>query len=163
MILSAQTIMRMRLVSPLVDKTVMNGKSYGLSACGYDIRCKQSVLLSSPDARVIDARLQRTARSFELASTVEYFNIPDNVCGIVHDKLSWARLGLAVQNTVLEPGWRGYLTLELSNHSPAPLYIQEGEPIAQVVFHFLDEPTMRPYNGKYQDQPDYPVPHIEEK
>jgi hypothetical protein len=74
------------------------------------------------------------------------------VVGVVHDKSSLARRGIAVQNTVLEPGWRGFLTLEITNHGPEPIMLKSGCAVAQVVFTFLDEPTERPYRGKYQDQ-----------
>lgn len=77
--------------------------------------------------------------------------MPKNVVGIVHDKSTWARRGLAVQNTVIEPGWRGFLTLELTNHGSVPIKIERAMPIAQIVFHFTDEETVG-YEGKYQDQ-----------
>jgi dCTP deaminase len=54
---------------------------------------------------------------------------------------------LTVQNTVIEPGWRGYLTLELTNHGPNRLEIPAGSPIAQIIFEMLDEPTEQPYRG----------------
>jgi dCTP deaminase len=78
--------------------------------------------------------------------------MPNNVVGIVHDKSSLARQGIAVQNTVAEPGWRGYLTLEITNHYVNKILLLKGDAIAQVVFHFLDEPTELIYDGKYQDQ-----------
>lgn len=112
--------------------------SFGLSSCGYDVRVAQDVTIAPG--------------TFELASTFEEFNMPDQLVGIVHDKSTWARKGLAVQNTVIEPGWRGYLTLELTNHSKETLYISEGDPIAQILFHILDKETEQPYTGKYQDQ-----------
>lgn len=84
--------------------------------------------------------------------------MPTDVIGVVHDKSSWARRGLAVQNTVIEPGWRGFLTLELTNHGTRKLHIPKGCPIAQIVFHRLDEPAARPYDGRYQDQPPGPQP-----
>jgi dCTP deaminase len=88
--------------------------------------------------------------------------MPPDVIGFVHDKSSWARKGLAVQNTVIEPGWRGYLTLELTNHGRDALEITEGDPIAQIVFHYLDALTEQPYVGKYQDQGYGPQRAIEE-
>jgi hypothetical protein len=63
-----------------------------------------------------------------------------------------------VFNTILDPGWRGYATLELINHGPSPLIILAGDPIAQVVCHLLTEPTTQPYAGKYQDQEAGPQP-----
>jgi dCTP deaminase len=127
-----------------VEKTVFNGMSFGLSHAGYDIRIAESLRLPHG--------------SWALASSIERFKMPDNVIGFVHDKSSWARRGIAVQNTVIEPGWEGYLTLELSNHNCFTSYhtshvdISKGSPIAQVVFHWLDEPTDTPYTGKYQNQ-----------
>src|SRR5262249_13783349 len=78
--------------------------------------------------------------------------IPNDVLIVAHDKSSWARRGLAVQNTIFDPGWRGYATLELTNHGRSSLAILAGDPIAQVVCHLLTESTTQPYAGKYQDQ-----------
>ncbi len=149
-IASAQTLERVRPVDPFVARTVKKtrygGLTYGLSPAGYDVR-------TAPNENLI---IQPGA--FELVSTLEYFEMPLYMLGVVHDKSTWARMGLVVQNTVIEPGWRGYLTLELTLHRSAnemPLVIEGGAPIAQIVFHLLDEPTNQPYphDGKYQDQP----------
>ncbi len=136
--------------------------TYGLGPAGYDIRAAEDMDLK-PGA-------------FELGSSMERFDMPLNVLGYVKDKSSWARKGLCVQNTVIEPGWCGFLTLEYTNHRPKihvkdPEYewpwnhiqIRAGDPIAQIVFHYLDAPTMIPYKGKYQDQPAGPQHAIEEK
>lgn len=127
-----------QLIEPFHERTVFNGMSFGLSCHGYDIRIAESVRL--------------TKGGFTLASTIEEFRMPLDLSGVVHDKSTWARMGLAVQNTVLEAGWNGHLTLELSFHGSDPLYIPAGSPIAQIQFHLLDEPTEQPYSGKYQDQ-----------
>jgi len=130
-------------VRPLHNKKLhAHGVSYGLSEAGYDIRIKQAVTL-------------HPFRRFTLASTVERFEMPDDLVGIVHDKSTWARRGLSVFNTVIEPGWEGFLTLELVYHRWWPLHIPAGAGIAQVIFHQLDEPVA--YTGKYQGQPDEPV------
>lgn len=113
------------------------GMSAGCSHAGYDIRVAEDLLL--------------WPMGFALASTVEMFDMPKDVLGVVHDKSTWARLGIAVQNTVIEPGWRGYLTLEISNNRWWPLRIKAGSPIAQVLFHVLDQPVDG-YSGKYQNQ-----------
>ena len=84
-----------------------------------------------------------------LASTLEQFHMPHDLIGTVRDKSTWARLFLAVQNTLLDPGWPGFLTLELTNHSDVEIRIAEGEPIAQIVFELLDQPTEKLYRGKY--------------
>ena len=141
------------LVSPFSERTVESGKTFGLSAAGYDVRVVVglgNVLKLSPGG-------------FVLAATMEHFCMPRDVIGMVHDKSSWARKGLAVQNTVIEPGWRGFLTLELTNHGEDDLFVVTGDPIAQIVFQFLDTPTEQPYTGKYQDQKYGPQPAIEEK
>lgn len=155
MILSAQTIVaravKDKLIAPFRLRTVHeeSGMSYGLSSCGYDVRLRE--------------RLEIAPNGFSLASTLEKFNMPDDLCGLVKDKSSLARLGVAVQNTVIEPGWRGYLTLEITNHSPTErMVLLEGQPIAQVIFELLDTPTSMPYSGKYQDQPPRPVEALRE-
>lgn len=141
MILPAQHIRgRLGMIVPFVERGTFQGMSYGLSAAGYDVRIDQDVVLPS--------------RGFCLASTLERFFIPLDVMAIVHDKSSWARRGVVVQNTVLEPGWHGYLTIELSSCLDwgADIRIASGSPIAQLVFHQLTEPTELPYVGKYQNQ-----------
>lgn len=126
-------------------KQKAGGVSFGMSEAGYDVRIKQRVTLS-PESR------------FALASTVEHFTMPPDLVGVVHDKSSWARRGLSVFNTVIEPGWRGFLTLELVYHGSETLTIEAGSGIAQVIFHELAEP--RQYTGRYQDQADNPVEAI---
>jgi dCTP deaminase len=145
MILSAQSI-RTRclgwtppLLVPFVERSISpGGRSFGLSSASYDVRVDQDVIVAP--------------HGFMLASTGERFNMHADLAGTVHDKSSWARLGLAVQNTFLDPGWCGYLTVELSNHSGTEIRIARGEPIAQIVFKLLDRPTALAYSGKYQNQ-----------
>jgi dCTP deaminase len=150
MILSAQSI-RTRclatppLLAPFVERGVSpGGRSFGLSSASYDVRIDQDVIVPP--------------HGFVLASTVEHFNMPDDLAGTVRDKSSWARVGLAAQNTFLDPGWCGYLTVELSNHSDAEIWIAKNEPIAQIVFEILDQPTELPYRGKYYNQARGPQP-----
>lgn len=154
MILSAQTLRETRplIVVPFFNtKTVSHGMSFGLSHAGYDIRVAQHLELTQ-------------AAPFVLASSLERFQMPNDVLAVVHDKSSWARKGLFVNNTVIEPGWEGFLTLELSYRgNDARLVVEMGAPIAQIVFHRLDFPTDTPYVGKYQNQPDRPVKAIEEQ
>ena len=151
MILSGPSIRQRGIITPHCDRTEIvmpDGRrlSYGESWAGYDIRIAQAATLT----------MGRTV----LTSTIEAFRVPNDALGIVHDKSSWARRGVSVQNTCLEPGWRGYLTLELL-YSPLvnachSLAIEAGWPIAQVVFHQIDRGTAG-YAGKYQDQPACPV------
>lgn len=146
MILSAQSIRHYNLITPFFERTVKDGMSFGLSSCGYDVRIAQ------------DIGLGHMGNRFALASTIERFQMPDFLVGRVCDKSTWARKGVAVQNTIIEPGWRGHLTLELSLNTKGIISIHKGMPIAQIIFEFLDEPTEAAYNGKYQDQEDKPVP-----
>lgn len=147
MILSAQSIaMRClpldapaRLITPFHMRSEIDGFTYGLGPAGYDVRLAEDVHLDSTGYVV-------------LGSTIEHFHMPDDLIARVCDKSSWARRGLFVQNTVIEPGWRGYLTLELTYARPGAIDIKAGCPIAQILFEELDKPTALPYEGKYQDQ-----------
>jgi dCTP deaminase len=153
MILSAQSIVSRRvetpMISPMVKSSVVNGMTFGLGPSGYDIRIKETILM--------------LPKGYRLASSIEYFNLPDDIMARVHDKSSWARRGITVQNTVAEPGWYGFLTLEIKNHNWYPYIIKAGSPIAQIVFETLDEPTVLPYKGKYQGQASGPQKAIFER
>ena len=148
MILSAQTIRkaaRLGLVLPFKERFKDQlGNSGGLGPCGYDV--------------TLDKELRIKPGDFVLASTTEHFVVPVDVMFVVHDKSTWIRQGVAVHNTVAEPGWRGFLTLEISHHGTKEIVIPAGCSIAQVVFHLLDSNTEEPYDGKYQDQPAGPQP-----
>ena len=136
-----------------------HGVSYGLSEAGYDIRVKQDVWFNFKNNEpniALDSDPGKPGR-FTIASTIEYFQMPLNLVGIVHDKSTWARQGLSVFNTVLEPGWNGFLTLELVFHGSEPLHIPAGAGIAQVIFHEIAIPKSYG-DGKYQNQEDKPVP-----
>lgn len=143
MILSPQTIKALGILTPCPDQGRHEGTTFGLGPAGYDLRLVLPNDLSEYPMR---------PGEFLLVAAAERFHMPQDVVGIVHDKSTWARRGLAVQNTVIEPSWRGYLTLELTNHSQDTLVLHSGQGIAQVVFHRMDQRTNRPYNGKYQDQ-----------
>lgn len=157
MILSGQSIRRLGILDPCADRTEANGLSFGLGPAGYDLRL---VLGEWDGSKVITPRFEDERGrftylqpgEFTLAAAVEHFAMPSDILGIVHDKSSLARRGLSVFNTVIEPGWNGHLTLELSNKGPELLRLDEGQAIAQVVFHRLDEAAERPYDGKYQNQ-----------
>ena len=127
----------------LADKVQGNLTSYGLVEAGYDIRIRQSITLS-PENR------------FSLASAIEEFQMPDHLVGIIHDKSTWARQGLSVFNTVIEPKFFGGLTLELVYHGKDTLEIPAGVGIAQVIFHSLTEEAQ--YDGRYQHQSTEPTP-----
>ena len=129
--------------------------SHGLSEAGYDIRIKQDIVFT-PYGVSVDGVL--TKGNFTLASAIEEFDMPTHLVGVVHDKSTWARKGLSVFNTVLEPGWTGWLTLELVYHGAGELHIPAGSGIAQVLFH--QTMAHAAYDGKYQNQADKPVEAI---
>lgn len=137
------------LIHPFVERDIIRGKSFGLSACTYDCRISHPLIIPVKQSR--------------LAVTLEQFSFPNNICGSVLDKSSWARVFISAFNTHLDPGWSGFLTLELANLSEEPIEIFEGDPICQIKFEYLDFPTELPYQGKYQNQTQIPTPMIKEE
>lgn len=160
-------------IKDMVDRKLVGpgGTSYGLGEAGYDIRIKQTVRFrpGHRDGSItvelfndsLDKRTSIKNGRFCLASAIEEFQMPNFLTGIVHDKSTWARKGLSVFNTVIEPGWCGFLTLELVYHGEEDLIIPAGAGIAQVMFHETMAPAS--YNGKYQNQADKPIAAIESK
>ncbi len=142
-------------------KQKSNGVSWGLSEAGYDIRIKQDIHFKpNPFFQMgmdcnVNGIVTRNSK-FTLASAIEEFDMPDCLVGIVHDKSTWARKGLSVFNTVIEPGFKGGLTLELVYHGNTELIIPAGSGIAQVLFHKISRPAR--YEGKYQGQSSDPEP-----
>lgn len=134
-------------ISGMLDRKVQHlGFSHGLTECGYDIRLKEGVWLFP-------------GRRFVLGSSIEYFQMPSHLMGRVLNKSTWARKGIdASMTTNIEPGWQGYLTIELSYKKLWPIYIPAGVGICQVIFETLEEEAQ--YAGKYQNQPDRPVKAI---
>lgn len=155
----------------LTTKHRSHGVSHGMSEAGYDIRIKQDIRFKLRSRNALDMTIEEhnqdgqfasvTLGRFTLASAMEEFDMPANLVGIVHDKSTWARRGLSVFNTVIEPGWKGFLTLELVYHGLSELHIPAGSGIAQVVFH--ETAVQSRYSGKYQNQADRPVEAIYEK
>lgn len=158
------------VASPIKDmatqKLAVHGVSYGLSEAGYDIRIKQTVHFQTKGAgsRVSvyepgfyhpDFVPKWKEGKFILASTIEEFDMPNYLVGEVKDKSTWARRGLSVFNTVIEPGWKGFLTLELVYHGSEELIIPAGAGIAQVIFSNTSDPADYG-NGKYQNAADKP-------
>lgn len=139
MILPAQTIRRLGILTPCHERTLHNGVSYGLSAAGYDLRIADDILLWPSSSVRVDA--------------IERFRMPNDVMGLLFTKSTWARVHVEQAGSVIEPGWRGVLRLELNMHfGSEPISIRAGTGVVQVVFHRLEEPTEEPYSGKYQDQ-----------
>ncbi len=128
--------------------------SYGLSGAGYDLR----IHINEPYRNNYHIL---APGKFLLATTVEEIALPNNIMGMLVDKSSWARQALSVFNTVFEPGWKGFPTIELVNLGEKAISIPQKAPIAQMVFMYLNQPTDG-YSGKYQHQKQEPVAAIME-
>lgn len=162
MVVNGNSLYRSSQLLDVPDRKISeHGVSYGLGEAGYDIRIKQDITFYRlfgliPMVKVVDGnQVSRHFGKFTLASAIEKFNMSPSCVAIVHDKSTWARRALSVFNTVIEPGWKGYLTLELVYHGRKKLHIPAGSGIAQVLFHLVQEPAN--YNGKYQNQENKPV------
>jgi dCTP deaminase len=167
------------MIEPFVGTQVRDGAiSYGVSSFGYDVRVADefkvftdvySVVVDPKnfDAKsFVDVKADHCIippRSFALARTLEYFRIPNDVLVVCVGKSTYARCGIIVNVTPLEPEWRGYLTLEISNTTPLPAKIYSNEGIAQVLFFQSDEAcevSYRDKQGKYQAQRGVTLPKI---
>jgi dCTP deaminase len=172
-------VQKYKMLDPFEDRLVREGKiSYGLSSMGYDIRVTDEFKIFTnvrmavvdpkqfnPDS-FIDYRGPECIippNSFALARSVEYFRLPRSVLGICLGKSSYARCGIVVNITPLEPGWEGHLTIEISNTTPLPARIYSHEGIAQVLFFeagSLPEVSYADRKGKYQSQQGMTLPKV---
>ncbi|MFA6030296.1 MAG: dCTP deaminase [Elusimicrobiota bacterium] len=171
-----------RMIEPFVERLDGGGKvSYGLSSYGYDIRVADefkiftNALAGCIDPKAFDPRSFVDFRgehcivppnSFALARTVEYFRIPRNVLAVCLGKSTYARCGIIVNVTPLEPEWEGILTIEISNTTPIPAKIYANEGIAQLLFFESDQVCQTSYKdrkGKYQSQTGVVLPRILQK
>jgi dCTP deaminase len=137
------------------EKLSAYGTSYGLSEAGYDIRINETVYFYIDDpVRTLSITntgiIRENKGRFTLASAMEVFQMPYNLVATVKDKSTWARKGLSVFNTVIEPGWSGILTLELVFNGNENLTIPAGTGIAQVLFARLEYDADYG-DGKYQN------------
>ncbi|HJP37467.1 MAG TPA: dCTP deaminase [Gammaproteobacteria bacterium] len=150
--------------------------SFGVSSYGYDIRCAPEFkVFTNINSAVVDPKnfdpdsfvdVNRDIciippNSFALARTLEYFRIPRNVLTICLGKSTYARCGIIVNVTPLEPEWEGHVTLEFSNTTPLPAKIYANEGVAQVIFLESDESceiSYRDRGGKYQSQTGVTLP-----
>lgn len=150
--------------------------SFGTSSYGYDVRCADEFkIFTNINSSVVDPKafdeksfvdLKSDVciippNSFVLGHTVEYFRIPRNVLTICLGKSTYARCGIIVNVTPLEPEWEGHITLEFSNTTNLPAKIYANEGIAQVIFLESDEVCQVSYkdrNGKYQGQKGVTLP-----
>ncbi|GAB4188853.1 MAG: dCTP deaminase [Simkaniaceae bacterium] len=171
------------MIEPFADQQVreIEGKkivSYGLSSYGYDLRVSNHFkVFTNVHNCIVDPKNFHEdsfvdiiaeeciipPNSFALAVSVEYFRIPRNVLTLCVGKSTYARCGIIVNVTPFEPGWEGYVTLEISNTTPLPAKIYANEGLAQVVFYQGQEAPDISYadrRGKYMGQQNITVPMI---
>jgi dCTP deaminase len=168
------------MIEPFVESQKREGViSYGLSSYGYDARIADEFkLFTNLESAVIDPKEFAPAsfvdrrgpiciippNSFALGRTVEYFRIPRDVLVICLGKSTYARCGIIVNVTPIEPEWRGKITLEISNTTPLPAKIYANEGIAQLIFLRGERVCAVSYadkHGKYQDQPGLTLPRVD--
>jgi len=167
------------MIDPFIDGQVREGNiSYGLSSYGYDARVSPEFkIFTNVDSAVVDPKnfspksfVDRDTdvcvippNSFALARTVEYFRVPKDVLVICLGKSTYARCGIIVNVTPLEPGWEGHVTLEFSNTTPLPAKIYANEGACQFLFLQGNEPCETAYSdrlGKYQGQTGVTLPKL---
>ena len=167
------------MIEPFVESQKREGViSYGLSSYGYDARVADEFkIFTNVDSAIVDPKQFSTAsfvdrktdvciippNSFALARTVEYFRVPRDVLVICLGKSTYARCGIIVNVTPLEPEWEGHVTLEFSNTTPLPARVYANEGVAQVIFLESDEvceTSYRDRGGKYQGQKGVTLPRI---
>ena len=182
-VLSDKTIRKLALeegmISPFEDKQVWEGKiSYGLSSFGYDARVSEEFkIFTNVNSEMVDPKDFRPTNfvtknvpvciippnSFVLARTIERFKIPKDILVICLGKSTYARCGIIVNVTPLEPGWEGHVTLEFSNTTPLPAKIYANEGVAQFIFlkgNETPEVTYADRNGKYMGQTGVTLPKV---
>lgn len=155
-----------------------NAISYGVSSYGYDARCAPDFkIFTNVNGAVVDPKAFSSdsfvdrhtevcvipPNSFALARTVEYFRIPRETLVICLGKSTYARCGIIVNVTPLEPEWEGHVTLEFSNTTPLPAKIYANEGVAQFIFLKADSPCETSYGdraGKYQGQKGVTLPKV---
>lgn len=167
------------MIEPFMDRQHREGTiSYGLSSYGYDARVSEEFkIFTNVDSAIVDPKnfsnkslVDRPGdeciippNSFALARTVEYFRIPKDVLVICLGKSTYARCGIIVNVTPLEPGWEGHVTLEFSNTTPLPARIYANEGACQFLFFEGNEPCEVSYadrKGKYMGQTGVTLPKL---
>jgi dCTP deaminase len=168
------------MIAPFVEKQKGKGViSYGLSSFGYDLRVADEWQifttatgeLTCIDPKNIDNRAMVFHRgdfciippnSFVLARSVEYIKMPRNVLALCLGKSTYARCGIICNFTPFEPGWEGFVTIEISNTTPLPAKIYANEGIAQVLFFEGEQPEVSyaDRGGKYQGQTGITLPKV---
>ena len=167
------------MISPFEEKQIRGSSiSYGLSSFGYDARVSDEFkIFTNVNSGIVDPKIFKKEsfvtkkgkeciippNSFALARTIEYFKIPENVLVICLGKSTYARCGIIVNVTPLEPGWEGHVTLEFSNTTPLPAKIYANEGVAQFVFirgNEKPEVTYAKRKGKYMKQKGVTLPKV---
>lgn len=167
------------MIVPFVENQVReNVISYGVSSYGYDVRIADEYkIFTNINSTIVDPKhfdpksfvdfkgevCIVPPNSFALGRTIEYFKIPRKTMTICVGKSTYARCGIITNVTPLEPGWEGYITLEVSNTTPLPAKIYSGEGIVQILFFESDEECLTSYaekKGKYQGQTGVTLPKI---
>lgn len=167
------------VIRPFADGSSRPGVvSYGVSSYGYDVRVgRKFKVFTNVYGAIIDPKHFAAAafvdieadyciippNSFALAETVEYFEIPRDILAICMGKSTYARCGIIVNVTPLEPEWRGKITMEISNTTPLPAKIYANEGLAQILFLRADQVCKTSYadkKGKYQDQAGLTLPFV---
>ena len=168
-----------KMISPFKSKQVRRNKiSFGLSSYGYDARVSSEFkIFTNVNSEIVDPKNFKSSNfitkkgsaciippnSFVLARTVEYFKIPKDVLVVCLGKSTYARCGIIVNVTPLEPGWEGYVTLEFSNTTPLPAKIYANEGVAQFIFlkgNESPEVTYSDRKGKYMKQKGVTLPKV---
>ena len=170
-----------QLISPFEATQIREFKgekivSYGVSSYGYDVRCSNEFkIFTNTHSAIVDPKkfdpnsfIDVTAdeciippNSFALARTIEYFKIPRSVLTLCLGKSTYARCGIIVNVTPLEPEWEGHVTLEFSNTTNLPAMIYANEGVAQMIFFESDQVCKTSYKdrgGKYQGQTGVTLP-----
>ncbi len=167
------------MIEPFVETQKRDGViSYGLSSYGYDARCSDHFkIFTNVDSAVVDPKnfnpdsfVDRTGpvciippNSFALTHTIEYFRIPRDILVICLGKSTYARCGIIVNVTPLEPEWEGQVTIEISNTTPLPAKIYAGEGICQFLFlqgASAPEVSYADKAGKYMGQRGVALPRM---
>ena len=167
------------MINPFEENQIRDNKiSYGLSSYGYDARVSNEFkIFTNVNSEVVDPKNFKQSNfiskkvseciippnSFVLASTVEYFKIPNDIMVICLGKSTYARCGIIVNVTPLEPGWEGYVTLEFYNTTPLPAKVYANEGAAQFIFlkgNEKPEVTYADRDGKYMKQKGVTLPKV---
>lgn len=172
-------VLEKEMIKPFAESQVREGViSYGVSSYGYDLRVADEFkIFTNVNSTIVDPKNfdERSfvefrgpvcivpPNSFALARSVEYFKIPRSVLTICVGKSTYARCGIIVNVTPLEPEWEGFVTLEISNTTPLPARVYSNEGLCQIVFFESDEECEISYKdkkGKYQSQKGIVLPRI---